>query len=97
MALAVLFAILKVRPLPLVFLDEVEASLDPANANRVGSYLHTFAAHTQFIIITHRLETMEHCDELYGTTMEEKGVTKLVSVELQQVKTLLRDKKTKKN
>lgn len=96
-ALAVLFAILKVRPLPLVFLDEVEASLDPANANRVGSYLHTFAAHTQFIIITHRLETMEHCDELYGTTMEEKGVTKLVSVELQQVKTLLRDKKTKKN
>ncbi len=82
-ALSVLFAILTVRPVPLCILDEVEAPLDQANVERFATYLHEFIGKTQFIVITHRPGTMEKCDVLYGVTMQEKGVTNMVSVKLQ--------------
>ena len=82
-AIAILFAILKLRPMPFCVLDEIEAALDDANAERFARYLQRFAASTQFIVITHRKPTMELADSLYGVTMEEKGVSKMVSVKLQ--------------
>ncbi|WP_338982226.1 AAA family ATPase [Spiroplasma endosymbiont of Eupeodes luniger] len=88
-ALAVLFAILKARPLPIVILDEVEAPLDVANVERFAKYLKSFATETQFIVITHRPGTMENCDTLYGTTMQSKGVTKMVAIRLEQAKNLV--------
>lgn len=81
-AIAILFAILKLRPMPFCVLDEIEAALDDANATRFANYLNKFSRNTQFIIITHRKPTMELADALYGVTMEEKGVSKMVSVEL---------------
>lgn len=81
-AIAILFAILKLRPMPFCVLDEIEAALDDANATRFANYLKRFSRSTQFIIITHRKPTMELADALYGVTMEEKGVSKMVSVEL---------------
>ncbi len=81
-ALAVLFAILKVNPLPLCVLDEVESALDIVNLNRFAKYLNNFDDKTQFLIITHRSQTMEKCKNIYGVTMEEKGVSKLLSVKL---------------
>lgn len=85
-ALAVLFAILKVKPLPLIILDEVEAPLDPANLERFARYVRNFSKTTQFIIVTHRPGTMENCDVLYGTTMENQGVTKMVTIKLSDAK-----------
>lgn len=85
-ALAVLFAILKVKPLPLTILDEVEAPLDPANLERFARYVRNFSQTTQFIIVTHRPGTMENCDVLYGTTMESQGVTKMVTIKLSDAK-----------
>lgn len=85
-ALAVLFAILKVKPLPLTILDEVEAPLDPANLERFARYVRQFSQTTQFIIVTHRPGTMENCDVLYGTTMETQGVTKIVNIKLSDAK-----------
>lgn len=85
-ALAVLFAILKVNPLPLTILDEVEAPLDPANLERFARYVRNFSTTTQFIIVTHRPGTMENCDVLYGTTMENQGVTKMVNIKLADAK-----------
>lgn len=85
-ALAVLFAILKVKPLPLTILDEVEAPLDPANLERFARYVRNFSQTTQFIIVTHRPGTMENCDVLYGTTMENQGVTKMVNIKLSDAK-----------
>lgn len=85
-ALAVLFAILKVKPLPLTILDEVEAPLDPANLERFARYVRNFSQTTQFIIVTHRPGTMENCDVLYGTTMETQGVTKIVNIKLSDAK-----------
>lgn len=85
-ALAVLFAILKVKPLPLTILDEVEAPLDPANLERFARYVRKFSQETQFIIVTHRPGTMENCDVLYGTTMENQGVTKMVTIKLSDAK-----------
>ncbi|MCL2862068.1 MAG: chromosome segregation protein SMC [Firmicutes bacterium] len=82
-AIAILFAILKLRPMPFVVLDEIEAALDETNAARFAKYLHNFAKNTQFIVITHRKPTMELADTLYGVTMEEKGVSKIVSVKLE--------------
>ncbi len=79
-ALALLFAILRVRPVPFCVLDEVEAALDEANVARFASYLREFSTQTQFIVITHRRGTMEAADVLYGVTMQESGVSKLVSV-----------------
>lgn len=81
-ALAVLFAIIKTRPIPLCILDEVEAALDQANVDRFASLLKEFNFQTQFIVITHRQGTMECCDKLYGVTMQEKGVSKIIGVEL---------------
>ncbi|MBQ7977036.1 MAG: chromosome segregation protein SMC, partial [Clostridia bacterium] len=73
-AIAILFAILKLRPMPFCLLDEIDAALDDANVERFAKYLHRFAGETQFIVITHRKPTMELADNLYGVTMENKGV-----------------------
>lgn len=81
-AISCLFAILRVRPVPMCILDEVEAALDVANVDRFAKYLREFSNETQFIVVTHREGTMEECDLLYGATMQQKGVTKLVSVKL---------------
>lgn len=81
-AIAILFAILKLKPMPFCFLDEIEAALDDANIDRYANYLKRFSQDTQFIVITHRKPTMEVVDALYGVTMEEKGVSKIVSVKL---------------
>ena len=84
-AIAILFAILKTRPMPFCILDEIEAALDEANVDRFAKYLKKFSNDTQFIVITHRKPTMNQADSLFGVTMEEKGVSKIVSVKLSEV------------
>ncbi len=81
-AISLLFAILKVKPTPFCILDEIEAALDDANVYRFANYLKKFSKRTQFLIITHRKGTMEFVDTIYGTTMEEEGVTKIISMNL---------------
>jgi len=88
-AIALLFSILKVRPVPFCILDEVEAALDEANVFRFSQYLKRYSSGTQFIVITHRKGTMEEADVLYGVTMQESGVSKLVSVRLEETKELV--------
>jgi chromosome segregation protein len=88
-AIALLFSILKIRPVPFCILDEVEAALDEANVFRFSQYLKRFSSETQFIVITHRKGTMEEADVLYGVTMKESGVSKLVSVRLEDTKELV--------
>jgi chromosome segregation protein len=88
-AIALLFSILKVRPVPFCVLDEVEAALDEANVNRFSRYLKRYSDETQFIVITHRKGTMEEADVLYGITMQESGVSRLVSVRLEETKDLV--------
>ena len=83
-AMALLFAILKMKPSPFCILDEIEAALDDANVNRYANYLSNFINDTQFIVITHRKGTMEAADILYGVTMQEQGVSKLVSVKFNE-------------
>ncbi len=83
-AIAILFAILQLRPMPFCLLDEIEAALDDANVGRFASYLKKYSQDTQFIVITHRKPTMEQADCLYGVTMEEVGVTTIVSVRLSE-------------
>lgn len=83
-AIALLFAIIHVRPVPFCVLDEVEAALDEANVSRFAAYLREFSSQTQFIVVTHRKGTMEEADVLYGVTMEDDGVSKLVSVRLEE-------------
>lgn len=84
-AIALLFSILKTKPTPFCILDEIEAALDDLNIFRFSQYLKEFSKETQFIVITHRKGTMEYADTLYGATMEEKGVTKLVSLKLSEM------------
>lgn len=84
-AIAILFSILKLRPMPFCVLDEIEAALDEANVDRFARYLQKFSEETQFIVITHRKPTMEMADSLFGVTMQEKGVSKMVSVKLSDV------------
>ena len=81
-AIALLFAIQNLKPSPFCLLDEIEAALDETNVTRFAGYLHKLTKHTQFIVITHRRGTMEKADRLYGITMQEKGVSALVSVNL---------------
>ncbi len=88
-AIAILFAILKSCPMPFCILDEIEAALDDANVDRFASYLKKFSGDTQFIVITHRKPTMNQADTLFGVTMQEKGVSKIVSVKLSEVETKL--------
>lgn len=85
-AISLLFAILKSRPVPFCILDEVEAALDEVNVDSFGSYLKMLQEKTQFILITHKKRTMEYADILYGITMQESGVSKLVSVKLEEIK-----------
>ena len=85
-AISLLFAILNVRPVPFCLFDEVEAALDEANVDAFGEYLNKYRDKTQFIIITHKKKTMEFIDTLYGITMQESGVSKLVSVKLDDIK-----------
>ena len=81
-AIALLFAIQNLKPSPFCLLDEIEAALDDSNVGRFASYLHKLTKNTQFIVITHRRGTMAAADRLYGITMQEKGVSALVSVNL---------------
>ena len=88
-ATALYFAILKVRPTPFCLLDEIDAALDDRNVERFASYLHNLAKKTQFIVITHRRGTMESADVLYGVTMQEQGVSKLLRLDLNQMEEYL--------
>ena len=85
-AISLLFAILNIKPVPFCLLDEVEAALDDANVDSFGNYLSLYRDKTQFILITHKKKTMEFVDTLYGITMQESGVSKLVSVKLEDIK-----------
>ena len=85
-AISLLFAILKSRPVPYCILDEVEAALDEVNVEAFGKYIRNLKEKTQFIVITHKKKTMEYADVLYGITMQESGVSKLVSVKLEELK-----------
>ncbi len=88
-ATALYFAILKVRPTPFCLLDEIDAALDDRNVERFASYLHNLSKQTQFIVITHRRGTMEAADVLYGVTMQEQGVSKLLRLDLNQMEEYL--------
>lgn len=83
-AIALLFAILKVRPTPFCVLDEIEAALDESNVYRFADYVKDYSKKTQFILVTHRRGTMEAADLLYGVTMQEKGVSKLLALKLDE-------------
>ncbi len=82
-AIAILFAMLKLKPTPFCILDEIEAALDDANIGYYADYLTEYSRDTQFIVVTHRKGTMERCNSLYGVAMEEQGVSRMVSVSLQ--------------
>jgi chromosome segregation protein len=88
-AISLLFAILNVRVVPFCLFDEVEAALDEANVAQFGRYLNHYKNKTQFLIITHKKKTMEYANTLYGITMQESGVSKLVSVKLENHEELL--------
>lgn len=89
-AIALLFSILRVRPVPFCILDEVEAALDEVNVVRFAKYVKKYSGKTQFIVITHRKGTMEEADVLYGVTMQESGVSRLVSVRLEDTEELVK-------
>lgn len=89
-AIALLFAILRARPVPFVILDEVDAALDEANVDRFATYLKNFSKESQFVVISHRKGTMEEADALYGVTMQESGVSRFVSVRLEEADDLVK-------
>lgn len=89
MAIAIYFAILKVRPSPFCLLDEIEAALDDVNVVKYAQYLRTMCDRTQFITITHRRGTMEEADMLYGVTMQEEGVSKLLELHVSEIESKL--------
>ena len=84
-AISIYFAILNVNPAPFCILDEIEAALDDVNVNRYAQYLRRMTENTQFIVITHRRGTMEAADVLYGVTMQEDGVSKILRLDLENV------------
>lgn len=91
-AVSIYFAIMKVNPPPFCLLDEVEAALDEVNVDKVAAYLRRMSNNTQFIVITHRRGTMEEADVLYGVTMQEKGVSKLLSINVSEIEKTLKTK-----
>ena len=91
-AVSIYFAIMKVNPPPFCLLDEVEAALDEVNVDKVAAYLRRMSKNTQFIVITHRRGTMEEADVLYGVTMQEKGVSKLLSINVSEIEKTLKTK-----
>ena len=91
-AIAILFAMLEIRPSPFCILDEIEAALDEANVANFADYLKQYSSNTQFIVVTHRKGTMERCDALYGVAMEEKGVSRMVSVQLSELEQMEEEK-----
>ncbi|WP_342389073.1 chromosome segregation protein SMC [Salinicoccus bachuensis] len=93
-AISLLFSLLKVRASPFIILDEVEAALDEANVIRYARYLKQLASDTQFIVITHRKGTMEESDRLFGVTMQERGVSQLISVDLKEYEDNIREEET---
>ena len=86
---------MKVNPPPFCLLDEVEAALDEVNVDKVAAYLRRMSNNTQFIVITHRRGTMEEADVLYGVTMQEKGVSKLLSINVSEIEKTLKTKVSK--
>ena len=85
-AIALVFAMLKVRPTPFCVMDEIDAAIDATNTEKLVEIIETFAEHTQFIVITHNPRTMEAAGVLYGVTMRQGGVSRLISVTLEQAK-----------
>jgi len=90
-AIALLFAILSTKPTPFCILDEIEAALDDVNVYRFADFIKDYAKNSQFVVITHRKGTMEIADTLYGVTMEEYGISKVLSVRLEDIATQLGD------
>ena len=90
-AIALYFAILKVRPTPFCVMDEIEAALDEENVNRCAQYMRRFSDKTQFLVITHRRGTMEEADFLYGVTMQEKGVSTVLALDLEEARKTIED------
>ena len=84
-AVALLLSIFRAKPSPFCILDEVDAALDESNTHRFSRALHSFLEHSHFIVITHHKRTMMECDKLYGVTMQERGVSKRVSVTVEEV------------
>ena len=84
-AIALFFSILKVNPTPFSILDEIEAALDEVNVYRLGEYIKKFCSDTQFIMITHRRGTMEIADRLYGVTMPERGISKVIPLDVGEI------------
>ena len=84
-AISIYFAILEHNPSPFCVLDEIEAALDDVNVARYANYLHRICDKTQFIVITHRRGTMEACDVLYGVTMQEDGISKLLKLDVNNI------------
>ena len=84
-AISIYFAIVEHNPSPVCVLDEIEAALDDVNVARYANYLHRICDKTQFIVITHRRGTMEACDVLYGVTMQEDGISKLLKLDVNNI------------
>ena len=84
MAIAIYFAVLKIRPAPFIVMDEIESALDEANVLRFAEYMRRMSDKTQMLVITHRRGTMEEADVLYGVTMQEQGVSRIINIDLDE-------------